>query len=166
VNHLRLVVSGERILITQLQQLPPDEDWPRLDPCQEVEIPIPGELQLTGGWHFLSEWHPGAPAIEFSPGEISSWEAWLDAETLAGPLALRCSLPGDRFQPLGFDGHTVKLSDFWINQKLPSRARSNYPLVVTAGQIAWVPGFRLAHPFRIVESTRKVLHLRLTRLQI
>jgi tRNA(Ile)-lysidine synthase len=61
------------------------------------------------------------------------------------------------------DGHTMKLSDFWVNQKLPRRARAKFPLVLAGDEIAWVPGFRLAHPFRLREETRRAVLLRLIR---
>ncbi len=101
---------------------------------------------------------------QFSAETVSAWEAWLDAETLPVGLCLRRGRPGDRFQPLGMDGHSLKLSDFWINEKLPRRARAAWPLVAAEEKIVWVPGFRLAHLYRVQKNTRKALHLRLFRV--
>jgi tRNA(Ile)-lysidine synthetase-like protein len=42
---------------------------------------------------------------------------------------VRARRPGDRFEPFGMDGHTMKLSDFFINEKLPQRAREAWPLL-------------------------------------
>ncbi|MBA4379388.1 MAG: tRNA(Ile)-lysidine synthetase, partial [Anaerolinea sp.] len=67
----------------------------------------------------------------------------------------------DRFQPLGMDGRSVKLSDFFVNVKLPKRARAKWPLVCVGAEIAWLAGFRIAHPFRITEKTKRVVHLSL-----
>ncbi|RPJ46221.1 MAG: tRNA(Ile)-lysidine synthetase, partial [Chloroflexi bacterium] len=67
--------------------------------------------------------------------------------------------PGERFAPLGMEGHSLKLSDFWINQKLPRRARPAWPLVAAGDQVIWVPGYRLAHPYRIQPGARRVLYL-------
>jgi len=61
------------------------------------------------------------------------------------------------------DGHSIKLSDLMINEKLPRRARVDWPLVCCAEQIVWVPGFRLAQPFRVSETTTEALKMKLTR---
>ena len=60
-------------------------------------------------------------------------------------------------------GQAVKLSDFFINVKLSKRARDKWPLVCAGETIAWVPGFRLAHAFRITEKTRRAVRLVLAR---
>ncbi len=57
----------------------------------------------------------------------------------------------------------MKLSDFMVNVKLPRRARARWPIVCAGDKIVWVPGFRLGHPFRITERTKKVVSLRLVR---
>ena len=54
---------------------------------------------------------------------------------------------------------SLKLSDFFVNVKLPGRARAGWPLICTGETIAWIPGYRLAHPFRITQDTRQVLKL-------
>ena len=47
---------------------------------------------------------------------------------------VRAGRLGERFQPLGMDGHAQKLSDFWVNVGLPRQARKGWPLVVSAGR--------------------------------
>ena len=94
------------------------------------------------------------------------YQAWLDADSLAWGepvLHLRTRREGDSFQPLGLGGHRVKLSDFFINTKLPRRARDGWPLVISGEAIAWIPGLRLAHPFRLQDDTRRIIHIRLSR---
>jgi tRNA(Ile)-lysidine synthase len=70
---------------------------------------------------------------------------------------------GDRFQPLGMGGQSVKLQDFFVNVKLPKRARAKWPLVCVKDEIAWVAGLRIAHPFRVTENTKRALQLQLRR---
>jgi hypothetical protein len=50
-----------------------------------------------------------------------------------------------------------------INARLPRRARSGWPLVCSAGQAAWIPGLRLAHPFRVAEATQQLVKLSLVK---
>jgi len=81
----------------------------------------------------------------------------LDAESLGEILILRPRRAGDRFQPLGMKGKSMKIKDFMINVKLPRRARKNYPLLCAGDEIAWVPGYQIGHRFRVTESTRQVV---------
>jgi tRNA(Ile)-lysidine synthase len=123
-------------------------------------------VELASGWQLRADWltleESAAPDLLHQRDD--RWHAWLDAAVVPENLLLRPPRPGDRFQPLGMQGHSIKLSDFWINQKLPRRARAAWPLVTTGDEILWVPGYRLAHPYRIQKTTRKVLHLRVVRL--
>jgi tRNA(Ile)-lysidine synthase len=159
VQGLRLSVEGDRLVISQ-GELPPDPGWPLLE-AEELRLPVPGEVALSSGWRMVSAWVHPQDIPNFTGGQDFPWEAWIDADTLPGELCLRHARPGDRFEPLGMDGHSIKLSDFWINQKLPQRARPAWPLVVAVENIVWVPGYRLAHPFRIRSATRRALYLRI-----
>mgnify|MGYP005812640915 CR=1 FL=1 len=140
--------------------VPVPSEWPQLaEP--ETRLPVPGELNLPGGWRLQSAWVGPEMAPEFSRVDALRWEVWLDGNQLAGELYLRRARPGDRFEPLGMPGHSQKLSDFWINEKLPRRARAAWPLLAQDDRIVWVPGFRPAHSFRITPMTRRVLHIAL-----
>jgi tRNA(Ile)-lysidine synthase len=68
------------------------------------------------------------------------------------------------FAPLGMGGQTTKLQDYFINNKIPRRARVNWPLVCAGEQVVWVVGYRIAHPFRITEKTKNILHLEIMKL--
>jgi plastocyanin len=48
---------------------------------------------------------------------------------------------------------------------LPERARGKWPLVIVGDEIAWVPGFRPAHTFRITEGTKRAVKLTLQKKQ-
>jgi len=93
------------------------------------------------------------------PGD--PYQAWLDAAKLVFPLEIRGRHPGDRFYPFGMDGHSLKLADYFINVKLPRRLRDGWPLICSQAEIAWIPGYRPAHPFALGPSTRQAVHLRL-----
>jgi tRNA(Ile)-lysidine synthase len=91
------------------------------------------------------------------------YQVWVAGKDLEIPLVVRGRGAGDRFAPLGMDGHTLKLADFFINEKLPQRARAGWPIVCSGSEIVWVPGFRLSHNFRIHAGTEKVVRLCLTK---
>ncbi|HSW67499.1 MAG TPA: tRNA lysidine(34) synthetase TilS, partial [Bacteroidales bacterium] len=83
--------------------------------------------------------------------------AFLDLSSVLFPLTLRTWQHGDRFQPLGLE-HQVKLSDFFVSQRLSVIQKKNVPLLCDAsGAIIWVVGVRISHPHRITASTENIL---------
>ena len=58
-------------------------------------------------------------------------------------LRVRAPRPGDRIRPRGMRGH-VKLSDLFVNERVPRLARARWPVLVADGQVLWVPGLRRA----------------------
>jgi tRNA(Ile)-lysidine synthase len=88
------------------------------------------------------------------------YRAWVDGGQLKHvPLWVRTRRPGDRVQPLGLGGRSQKLSDFMINVKMPQRARASWPLVTAGDKLVWVPGYRLAHPYRLTDETATAVYL-------
>lgn len=134
----------------------PAETWPQM-PAQSDVMPVslPGVSRLAGGWTFSSERTPlpGMASEELSHNR-DRFRVWLDEQRLPGDLELRVRHPGDRFEPLGLRGHSQKLSDIFINQKLPARARPRWPLLCAGREILWVPGYRPAEEFRVHPDTR------------
>ncbi|MFN8419375.1 MAG: tRNA lysidine(34) synthetase TilS, partial [Anaerolineae bacterium] len=69
-------------------------------------------------------------------------------------IQLRTPQRGDRFKPVGLHGKSQKLSDTLINLKVPQEWRSNIPLLIVNGEIAWIVAprhgdfiSRIADPF-------------------
>lgn len=163
---LRLWVEGDLAFLGGTDSKLPGGDWPQMAVDSEVPLPLPGEVDLLNGWSMTSELvDAGTVGKSFLQAE-NQMEAYLDAEVVLASaperqLFLRPGQPGDRFRPLGLARNSIKLSDFWINQKLPRRARAGWPLVVSGRTIAWIPGWRIAHPFRVTDQTSRIVHLRL-----
>lgn len=83
-----------------------------------------------------------------------------DADALGNHLEVRTWRAGDRFQPLGMKGEK-KLQDFFVDEKVSRAERGRVPLLCVAdGRIAWVVGYRIADPFKVVKSTRRILRVR------
>ncbi len=162
---LHLLREGGLIYVVAGSVTLPVERWPQL-PEEKLTIPlsIPDQVELSGGWKLNCErWNIPSLAMEESSANNDPFQVWLDAGELSDDLALRTRQEGDRFEPLGMDGHETKLSDFFINVKLPQRARDRWPLLCMGKKVVWVPGYRPAHPFRLTESTRQALYFSLTR---
>ena len=66
---------------------------------------------------------------------------------------------GDRFQPLGMQGHK-KLKDFFIDKKIPLEVRSTLPLFLAGGEILWIPGYGRSEIARVGPGTREILRIR------
>ncbi|MFZ6050447.1 tRNA lysidine(34) synthetase TilS [Halocola ammonii] len=103
--------------------------------------------------------------LEFSEEAVSndfksanSNQAFLDLDNLTFPLTLRLWQQGDKFQPLGMNGKQ-KVSDFLIQKKVPVFEKDRVMVIESAGEIAWIVGFRVAHPFRITENTERVFRV-------
>ena len=164
--------------------------WPELLTAQAIELSIPGFIELEHGWVLLAHLeHVGAAQVhdldcsgnshcsnDFSRSFSSfgvkdihensiqdHYLATFDADRLVFPLYIRHRLPGDRLQPAGMHGKTVKLSDLMINLKLPARSRRTWPLVCSGEQIIWVPGCRQSYLAQPDTSTQRVVRLHLTR---
>jgi tRNA(Ile)-lysidine synthase len=83
-----------------------------------------------------------------------------DADKVGSPVRLRHWRPGDRFQPIGM-ASSVKLQDFFTNQKVP-RGRRRQLLVAAAanGEVFWVEGMRISERFKLTNETIRCLHWR------
>ncbi len=120
----------------------------------------PFELELGSGWVLtVSESKTRQVPINTDPFQVM-----LDADVLGSEVLFRPRQVGDAFRPLGMEGRSVKIKDFFINEKLPRRARDRYPLLCTENEIVWIPGYRPAHRFRLTDITRRVVVFKLKRL--
>jgi tRNA(Ile)-lysidine synthase len=71
-----------------------------------------------------------------------------------GPLEVRPWRAGDRMRPLGLGG-SRSLQDLFTDRKIPRARRERLPVVVSGGEIAWVPGVATGERFRVAEGTRR-----------
>jgi tRNA(Ile)-lysidine synthase len=127
---------------------------PLLSPA--VPLPVGVATQVAPfGMTFLAErlerGEAGIPPP--APGEV-----WLDAEAAPGGLAVRGWRFGDRFRPSGLGG-SKKLQDFFVDAKVPRRARWGVPLLVSGEDILWVVGHRLDERARATPATRSLLRV-------
>ncbi|HEY5729263.1 MAG TPA: tRNA lysidine(34) synthetase TilS [Anaerolineales bacterium] len=165
IGGLHLLREGLLIYLLADDSNLPIERWPQMpDDSNTVSLKIPGSITLSGGWKLNCEhWNMASLAMEQTRSNDDPYQVWLDAKGISDALELRVRQGGDRFEPLGMDGHEMKISDFFINVKLPQRARDRWPLLCMGEKVVWVPGHRPAHSFRLTESTRQALYFSMTR---
>lgn len=155
---LRIVLEGDIVWLVEGDNQIPLQNWPQLPPQTTMLVEVPGQCEFPTGWVFLSELIPDAGvARRQAQKSTDPFQAWVDVGTLTLPLELRTRRSGDRFKPFGMAGQSQKLSDFMINEKMPQRAHDQWPLLLSSADIVWVPGYRLADPFRVSEKTHQVV---------
>jgi len=106
----------------------------------------PADARFT--WAFVE---PGAP-----PDGMD--EVWLDADKLAFPLELRPWRTGDRIRPVGLGGSKL-VSDVLTDAKVPLVDKAAVHVLVSAGEVVWVAGHRLAEGYRAGPGTREVFRI-------
>ena len=82
---------------------------------------------------------------------------YCDADKIGKSICrVRSIVPGDWFMPLGVN-YRQKLSDFFIDHKIPEHIR-RHALVLTDGEnIIWLIGYRLDQRFKITDGTKKII---------
>jgi len=165
MSGLHLLLEKDLLWIVSWEADLPQIDWPQLQSGEVKILEVPGEVHISEDWRLsANQVRADLETVRQKAMQNSDpFQAWIDGGELQEPLQVHARRFGDRFKPLGMDGHSIKLSDFMVNVKLPQRAREKWPIIYTQGEVLWVPGFRLAHPFRIKSGTRQIVQLQLTR---
>lgn len=131
---LRAVVEYGRLRFDRAPERRPD---PR-----PALLPVPGRTAYGGG-ALTAERGPDLPLAD----------GVLDADALAPSLDVRPWRAGDRMRPLGLGG-SRSLQDLFTDRRVPRERRRQVPVVVCAGEIAWVPGVATGERFRVTAATR------------
>jgi tRNA(Ile)-lysidine synthase len=163
-NGLTLAQHGGRLTISVGGFNPVAREYPTVQPGVRLDLGLPGALELGGGWIVRSDLLSGSRELLVNiQANSDAFQAWVDADLLHSSLAVRSRLPGDRFRPLGMGGHSLKLSDFMVNVKMPKEARSGWPLFCgtcdRSEEILWVPGYRQSDHCRVTSETQRIAWL-------
>jgi tRNA(Ile)-lysidine synthase len=116
---------------------------------------------LAGEWTITSRPVSGDEARRALDGTRSAHVAYVAADS---PLTVRFARPGDRMRPFGMTGHK-KLSDLFIDRKIPRRLRATTPVVEKDGEILWVVGVAVSESARVHPGTGHVVQLTATRTE-
>lgn len=115
---------------------------PEAPAAAPASLPVPGRVAFAGG------------EVACDVGAFAVADGTLAADALAAPLEVRAWRPGDRMRPLGLDG-TKSLQDLFTDRKVPRAVRHALPVVVSDGEIAWVPGVATGARFRVNAATER-----------
>ena len=103
--------------------------------------PVPARLAVPG----RTPYGAGELVCEVGDGP-------LDADALEPALEVRPWRAGDRMRPAG---GTRTLQDLFTDRKVPRERRPQVPVVISGGEIAWVPGVATGARFAATETTSR-----------
>lgn len=147
-GNLHVAVGGRALRVWLKREAPPS--------AYEMMVQMPGETPIPPAGMTLFAAYSALP--DASQWRQDNWEVWCDASRICGQMVVRNWRRGDRVQPLGMCGHR-KLSDVFIDRKVPPHLRARIPIVCDAEGIVWVVGICLADRVRCVPETRQTVHL-------
>ncbi len=159
VNDRLLARIHQHQLNVFLRDFPPESDWIAIESREQVSLPVPGVVKLANGWSVSAEFAAVDHLVDTAPSSRLIWQAALDADTISAGLLIRPWQRGERYRPLGLSGHSKKISDLFIDAKIPSTARGMWPVISCGGEIVWVPGFPPAYANRVTQATDRVVLL-------
>ncbi len=157
VDGLRLEADLDAWFLMKNGVLAPATEFPQIKGGQEIVMPAMGEVELDNGWWIIAESVPRPDLFD----NLDKSKIWLDADLWKNRLIIRGGHRGERFQPLGMAGKSIKLADFFTNDQLPRRARAGWPLLATESEIIWVVGKRAGEAGKLFPETRNVICLKL-----
>jgi tRNA(Ile)-lysidine synthase len=93
-----------------------------------------------------------------TPGELPAYASLSSAAVGRRALYVRSWKPGDRMRPLGMRG-SRKLQDIFVDARVPSDTRHSVPVIECAGEIVWLPGYRVARGWEVPDGAAPALQL-------
>lgn len=128
-------------------------DQPLLEAGTVIPLPVPGATRLNADWRVIVSETPLPDAQVRLAVPPSS------------RLSIRTRRPGDRFAPLGMGGHSRKLSDWLIDQKIAQSQRDRIALLLVDDTIAAVligPGWPISQTCAVTPVSPANRYIQLT----
>ncbi|CCH53754.1 tRNA(Ile)-lysidine synthase [Fibrisoma limi BUZ 3] len=143
----RITHEREGLLLTPLSESA--DYYLTLDRLPDEPLDVEGRFSLTfNGFEKPTDFRPPTDAATVC----------FDADRLHWPLTIRPWQQGDRFRPLGLNGHKL-VSDLLNDQKVSRPDRERTAVLLSDNQIAWVIGRRLDHRFRVTAETKRIVQV-------
>ncbi len=157
-NLLCLITSEMGYLVKGKETLP-TLGFPQLGTQGVLSVPYTGFVRLNEQWVLKVERVSDQPYLAMQQSKENRLEAWLDSDSCKGKLFVRTPRRGDRFAPLSMQGRSAKLSDIFINRKIPVWVRKAYPLICSETDILWIPGYTISHFAQLTPKSQEAFHL-------
>lgn len=162
-QNLMLTVGYQTFAVAPANEpVAPDQpDRPQMREGEIVELNLPGNTRLPGtNWQLRAKLIPRKNIDFEAVKQVGRREAYLDAQAVGQNAVLRTRRPGDTFCPLGMGGHSKKVNEFMIDQKIPAGQRNAIPLLVSENRVLWVCGYRPDERARLKPTSERALYLK------
>ncbi len=139
-----------------------DEETPA---SYRVALQVPGETVLAdAGLRITATVEPGIlrkkPA---GAGRLPAKASISYSRMGRRRVYVRSWLSGDRMKPTGLKG-SKKIQDIFVDEKVPRDQRGRVPLFECAGEIIWVPGYRVSREWMVPDEMVSALQLHVERI--
>ena len=121
-------------------------------PRFELRVEAPGGIELPGGGALTFK----LVALGGGEPEYNDRRQFVDAARAPFPLRVRNWQPGDAYQPLG-TARVQKLKTLFREQRVPREERARTPVVLSKGEIVWVPRLGVAAAYGLTARSRTAL---------
>ena len=155
---LATLVEGNDFFLYKKGSSLPTEGYP------QINKPIPvaeGVLPFDNNW-ILEVTYLGFGGKR-EDLQQDQWVLFLEPKSIKGTLYIRPVNPGDRIEPVGMPRQSAKLTDIFINHKIPRRYRPTYPILVDDEKVLWVPGQKRSDKTKITPSSEEVIVIKIRR---
>lgn len=159
VANIDLILNEDAVIIIEHSYNPPVQEFPQMETL-EAQYLSPGCIvKLQDGWVLHAEIveKPSLP-IQFDM-KMDNVHVWLNPAQIQFPLEVRAKQAGDRWRPFGLKGHSQKVSDTFINKKIPIEARALCPLVINKDEFVWMVGVQPSFTYHLCGDEAFILHL-------
>ncbi len=140
-EHVIFLKNREELI---LKKVPPEEPYA-----------IPIEIERSYDFDEFSFRTEIVDSVNFSNDRCVEY---IDSDTVDRQLVLRSWEEGDWFIPLGMT-EKRKLSDFFIDEKIPLFEKKRIPILESEGKIVWICGKRLDDRCKISSSSTHFLKM-------
>ena len=121
---------------------------------------VPGTMRVGKKWILETDFVSLEEARRaIASGQAGGAVAYFDADAVGEDLVVGPPRPGDRMRPLGMAGHK-KLSDIFIDRKVPRRYRDATFLIRKDETVHWVLGLGISEESRVGPGTQRVLRVK------
>ena len=86
----------------------------------------------------------------------STYTKWFDYDKISNIIAVRGPEAEDEII-IYADGRKKRLTDIFVEAKVPKEQRQGYPVLTTGHQVLWVPGIRGSEGYYVTKETKQVL---------
>ncbi len=104
-------------------------------------------------------WAGGAIDVRIDPVALHRAARRSTSTASCYPSSCAPPLVGDRFCPLGLEGKSQALADFFRGRHVRGAERRRTPIVCDQNGILWVVGHRIANRVKLTEASRRTLGL-------